>query len=217
MTTIELKEIMPSGYVQWDIYRVIREAWSRYRGIEITTKEITKADFMKNMQFDLYVRIDGTENGKPVIIVILDSSDSGASEIAGTTEKFKLFINSIRSGSPKAEIMLISAKRFQSHVVAWIIENELEPVITRINYSCFKVVYPRMPWVGRFKVLTSEESKKILEHFGQGSSDLKKILTDDPAVIWSGAKSGQIIEIEQDSLRAGIATDYRKVAKIMTL
>jgi DNA-directed RNA polymerase subunit H len=65
-------------------------------------------------------------------------------------------------------------------------------------------------FVPKHRLLSEDEKAKIIEKYG--SPDLfPKILKKDPAIRHLGAKAGDIIEIERESLTAGKSLYYRVV------
>ena len=65
--------------------------------------------------------------------------------------------------------------------------------------------------VPRFRILTEEEKKQVLERFNTTEKKLPKILSDDPAVEVLKAKPGNLLEITRSSKIAGESLYYRIV------
>ncbi len=65
--------------------------------------------------------------------------------------------------------------------------------------------------VPKFRVLSEEEKKTILEKFRTTQDKLPKILEADPIVATLGAKRGDLLEITRDSEVAGQSLYYRVV------
>ena len=65
--------------------------------------------------------------------------------------------------------------------------------------------------VPKFRVLSEEEKKTVLEKFRTTPDKLPKILEADPVVARMGAKRGDMLEITRNSEVAGKCTYYRIV------
>ncbi len=60
-------------------------------------------------------------------------------------------------------------------------------------------------------ITPDDEIQLVLDHFGIEKSQLPRIFQDDPAVKVLGARPGQVIRIERDSITAGKSYYYRLV------
>ncbi len=65
----------------------------------------------------------------------------------------------------------------------------------------------------KFRILSKEEKKRLLERFGLTESKLPKIYSTDPVVKRIGAKQGDVLEIKRKSEVSGESLYYRIVAK----
>jgi DNA-directed RNA polymerase subunit H (RpoH/RPB5) len=213
-TQLQKIAIPLSGYVQWDIYRILHEAFCPYRGIKITTPKITKDELIKNLQFDNYIKFEGTNErtNELYCIALLNQNESGTNEIAMVTEKFRLFINSIKSDKIK-HILIISPCQFGTHVLTHIYENTqgLANMISRYNYDHFKTIIPLGPYCSEHKLLTEDQAKQLLEYHNFEVSNMKRIYTTDPQIIWLGANPGDYVLITRTSQLAGASTEIRRV------
>jgi DNA-directed RNA polymerase subunit H len=208
----ELKQYKSTGHVQWDVYNIVRDAFCPYRGIKIKTPTLTHADLIKNMQFDMYVKIVGeTSKGNKIVITILARNEKGVNEIATMTDKFRLFINSIKE--QESEIIIISPCKFQTHVLNFISDNGLTKRIHRYNYDHFKVVVPLGPYCSPHRILSSEEAQKQIDLHKLDQKEMKKILSSDPQIIWLGAQPGDIIWIDRINPLSGLSSDIRRVIR----
>jgi DNA-directed RNA polymerase subunit H len=61
------------------------------------------------------------------------------------------------------------------------------------------------------KILSEDESAKLLKQFEIKPEQLPKILSNDPVILSIGAKSGQIVKVVRNSQTAKFATAYRIV------
>ncbi|HUT00373.1 MAG TPA: DNA-directed RNA polymerase subunit H [Candidatus Thermoplasmatota archaeon] len=62
-------------------------------------------------------------------------------------------------------------------------------------------------------ILSDKEKKELLEKYNIKTDQLPRILANDPAVISTGAKPGQIVKIIRKSPTAKYATAYRLVVE----
>lgn len=205
----ELKEHKTTGYVQWDVYNVIRNAFCLYRNIKLTTSEITKDQFIKNMQFDNYIKLTGEKDKKNIVIAILARNEKGTNEIAIITEKFRLFINSIKTNVD--EIIIVSPCKFPTHVLKLIYDMDISKKINRYYYDHFKIVVPLGPYCSKHTILSIDETKEIIEQHNLVLKEMKKIYTTDSQIVWIGAQVGQIVRIDRINVNTGKSTDYRRV------
>lgn len=207
-----LKRHKITGHVQWDIYNILRDAFCPYRKIEISTPAITQAELIKNMQFDQFIKIEGTDAKKnTIIITLLNRNEKDSNEIVTITDKFRLFINNVKKDN--AKILIISPCGFQTHVINYIIDNELTNTVYRYHYDNFKIVIPLCPGSSEMRILSSEESDKVIKRYNLDTKDMKKIFTYDPQVIWLGAVHGDIIWINRYNPISGYSSDIRRVIK----
>lgn len=208
----KLTKIQSTGYVQWDVYNIIRNAFCPYRKIDISKSPVlTKDELIKNMQFDNYVKLTGVheETKNKIVIAILGRNEKGTNEIISITEKFRLFINSIKE--QEAEILIIAPAHFQTHVLNFIFESKLDKRIHRYLYDHFKIVIPLAPGSSRHTILSAEESRAEIELHSLNQKEMKPIFMTDPQIIWLGAQPGDIVRIERYNQSSGIGTDVRRV------
>ncbi|NIO22730.1 MAG: DNA-directed RNA polymerase subunit H [Candidatus Aenigmarchaeota archaeon] len=67
--------------------------------------------------------------------------------------------------------------------------------------------------VPKFKILSQEERKQVLERFKITENKLPKVLESDPVVKKLNAKSGDVLEIVRSSDVSGESIYYRVVVK----
>jgi DNA-directed RNA polymerase subunit H (RpoH/RPB5) len=223
---VDLKQIPSTGHVQQDVYNVVRNAFCPYRGIQVKTPVITPQQLIKDMQFDMYVKIVGEQivednekdaQGRPrtkrekLVIAILGRDEKESSPIATTTEKFRLFINSVKE--PDAKIILISPCRFATHVLNYIHDNALGRRIQRCTYDHFKTVVPLGPGCSEHRIATADEVKKFLALHKLDTKEMKRIYTYDPQAIWLGAQPGDYVLIDRVNPLSGRSFDIRRVVR----
>lgn len=211
----DIKRTFNTGYIQWDIYNNITNAFLAYRGIKQTSATLEKEAFIKNMHFDNYVKIEGTKDKTKYTIALLERNERGQNDIVTVTEKFKLFINNIKSAGTK--IYIISPCAFQTHVINYIIGDEsLSNTLELYNYNHFKTIIPLGPWCSKHRLLSEEEASQVLKLFNIDKKEMKKIFMHDPQVVWLGGEPNQIVEIQRINTVTGYGTDYRRVVRSST-
>jgi DNA-directed RNA polymerase subunit H (RpoH/RPB5) len=209
--SIKLKPYKTSGCVAWDVYNIVRDAFCPYRGIKVMTPAINQNDLIKNMQFDMYIKIIGEKDDKKIVIAILGRNEKGVNEIVAITEKFRLFLNNIKEQD--SEIILISPVKFQTHVLNYIAEHGLNKRIYRYDYDNFKIVVPLGPGCGQWRILSPDEAKKQIEIHNLDQKEMKKVYTYDAQIIWLGAQPGDIVWINRFNPLSGRSSDIRRVVK----
>lgn len=211
----KLPQIQSTGHVQQDVYTIVRKAYCPYRGITVKTPEISHNQLIKDMQFDMYVKIVGEygpeEKREKIVIAILGRDEKESNPIATTTEKFRLFINSVKEHD--AKIIIISPCRFATHVINYIHENALAKRIQSCTYDHFKVVVPLGPGCQEHRIATAEEIKKFLALHKIDTKEMKRIYTYDPQCIWLGAQPGDFVIINRLNPLTGRSTDLRRVVR----
>lgn len=211
----KLKQIQSTGHVQQDVYTIVREAFCPYRNITIKTPVISHTQLIKDMQFDMYVKIVGEhqvgDKHEKLVIAILGRDEKEGNPIATTTEKFRLFINSVKEQD--AKIIIISPCRFATHVLNYIQDNALHKRIQRCTYDNFKVVVPLGPGCSEHRIASAEETKKFLELHKLDTKEMKRIYTYDPQAIWLGAVPGDYVLIDRLNPITGRSTDIRRVVR----
>ena len=209
-------EFKPSGYVQWDIYQILKHAFCPYRNIIVKSPDITKDELMKNLQFDNYIKFEGsyTNAGKEekYLIALLNQNDKGVNEISQTTEKFRLFINAVKSEKIK-KIIIVTPSMFSTHVLNFIYDlPNLPNMLSIYNYDRFKTIIPLGPYVPEHILLTTKEAEEFLDYYKMDTSTMKKISINlIPQIIWLGGEIGQYVLIKRLSSIAGYSTDIRKI------
>ena len=219
MANKQLPQIQSTGHVQQDVYTIVRKAFCPYRGITVTTPEISHTQLIKDMQFDMYVKIvgdypvekDGKTTREKLVIAILGRDEKEGNPIATTTEKFRLFINSVKEQD--AKIIIISPCRFATHVLNYIHDNALAKRIQRCTYDHFKVVVPLGPGCSDHRIASVEEVKKELALHKLDTKEMKRIYTYDPQCIWLGAAPGDYVLIDRLNPLSGRSIDIRRVVR----
>lgn len=201
---MSLKQYMPTGYIPWDVYQVTTQHWAPHRGFIVDSPAISQEELTKNMRYAGYVKVVMHHGQTQYDVAILDRLPGGENPIANTTEKFKTFYNGIAN---TASLIIVSPCKFDSHILSHIDEKKYE--LTIFYYEQLKIVLPLTPDYSQHLVLDEKEAAQVKESLK--CSKLKPILMSDPALTWSGGKSGDIIKIIRNSRNTGVAVDYRQV------
>jgi DNA-directed RNA polymerase subunit H (RpoH/RPB5) len=78
-------------------------------------------------------------------------------------------------------------------------------------YHRFAVVVPEHTSVPAHIVMPAEWAAAFLAYYRLNRSSLPVLRASDPAAVWAGARSGQVVMIVRDSATAGIALGWRRV------
>lgn len=199
-----------TGHVQWDIYRIVRDAFCPYRGIVIQSPEITQPELIKHMQFHEHVTVAGhSRAGIPVVIAVLASDQDGVNRVATKSDALVQFLGTVRGAT--TEIIMISPCAYASAVVTQIERRAMGPRVSRYMYSHFKTIIPLGPLCSPHRLLGTDEALAMIAAHGLQRSDMKRIYTYDPQIIWLGAPPGSIIAIERINPVSGRSADLRVV------
>ena len=87
------------------------------------------------------------------------------------------------------------------------------PFYSAYPYYNFACVVPDHQSVPRHRIMSPESVEALLATERIARSDLAAILTTDAAIVWNGAREGQVVEITRDSQTAGTAISYRRVER----
>lgn len=204
-----LPKIQSSGYVQWDIYQILFNAFIPYKGMENDSKEMSQEDFIKQMQFKKYITIDTHTDTHTYKIILLNRNEQNNNDIMTVTEHMKHFLRNVLK--PDIHLIVIGPETPKKHVQTYIKSEPLGHQIQIHNYDRFKIVVPLGPYVPHHTILTPEEEKEMLSIFNIRKNRLKEISHIDPQLIWMNAKFGDIIRIKNLSRLVGSSIDYRIV------
>jgi DNA-directed RNA polymerase subunit H (RpoH/RPB5) len=83
--------------------------------------------------------------------------------------------------------------------------------VTARPYTAFYTCIPECDAVSRYRLLSPAEVGKILEWHRIKMTSLKVLYDNDPALIWLGARPGQVVQEERDSETAQVAVDIFRV------
>ena len=208
----KLVPIYPTGYVQWDIYNIVIRSFCPYRNITVSDDMIPKEQFIKDMKYNGYIKINGIDESRQLYAIsILSQNEKSTNEIASVTEKFRLF-NSTHTSDLK--IIIITPKEFQSHVLRYIVNNKIKNIYI-YHYDEFKIVKPLGPRCGVHTILTPAEQEEYLNHFQISMNNMKKVYLNDPQIIWLGAEGDQIVKTVRQTSATGYSDEYRRVIKVL--
>jgi DNA-directed RNA polymerase subunit H len=83
--------------------------------------------------------------------------------------------------------------------------------IENYSYRKFIIEFPKHELMDKHEIIPSVELDKLLFTLKTQKSKLPKILSHDTAIVWIGARSGQVVRIHRTSETAGTAIVYRMV------
>ena len=85
------------------------------------------------------------------------------------------------------------------------------PYLSLYSYAPFTNVVPDHAIVPPHRTMSAKEVSTLLGFMHKTRADLPMIFTNDPPVIWVGAREGDVVEISRDSHTAAAALYYRRV------
>ena len=92
-------------------------------------------------------------------------------------------------------------------------EKGTAPFFSMYPYHNFALVVPEHHSVPRHRTMTAAEVDAMLTRDRIERASLPVIFTSDAAIVWSGAREGQVVEITRGSQTAGVALYYRRVER----
>jgi len=205
--------IQPTGYVQWTIYKIIREAFMPYRKIDVISPEISQDDFTTELRFKKYVLIQGIDEQKTNInIVIMTRDENGTNRFITFTEDMKFFEKEVVA--PNTKTIVISPAAPAAHVQTFI--NKLDHDSMQIfNYDMFKIVLPLGPYVPLHQIINDPDEEKYIYQtlFKDKKCKIKQIGKYDPQLIWVPGEVGQLVKLTNVSGLTGVSIEYRIIVE----
>lgn len=188
-----------------------------YRNIDTPHTWYDETAFTKEMNTVELVKIKGTRDdvhGKRDIIILLLAPNAEASSSSPAFKKmFKNFITTTQL-TAGIEILVISSIAPSSHIRQQIFTYRREFPNIFIEYDTypkFSIVVPEHILVPKHKIMTTDEYDAAFKLYKINKEDFPKIVSDDPMVLWLGARPGDVLEIERESEAMGVASGYRIV------
>ena len=209
METKEPHRVMPTGYTPWDIYQIVRESWAPYRSFTVDDAKLGKDDVVKAMNIAGYVTVRIHQGDWKGQVAILDRNHGPP--IMGSTEKFKLFYNSVAVAD--VTLFIVAPCRFDSHVLNYIHEKKLEGSIVRIEYDHLKTVLPLGPSSPVHTLMDDAAAAAVKDFFQAKRRPLKPLFTNDGGYVWCGGEHGQVVQISRRN-RMGTGVTYRQIVQV---
>lgn len=213
------------------IIKVIREAFFKYRDLTPTARvpgaelPIFNDDrIISDMEQFSYVRLDAIRNnpkGKRdwVIVLIL----GGSKKKYYHSNEFRTLLNGIESEKLSKdqrldELIIVAEDIFfaKKNLIEVVREMQIKMGTVACNaypYCNFACVIPEHKSVPKHRIMSQIEMEEFLHRERLLRSDLPIILTTDPAIVWLGAREGQVVEIVRDSYTTGTSINYRRVER----
>lgn len=191
------------------IYRNL-EKFIKYRGIQTDYKFVSSEKYSSIINTFQYILIEGTENGKPVYIFLIQPR----SKYEKKTDEFKKLINRLAKNKKGAEILYITEQKISSYINKKIIEYKDEDDLTIFSYTYepFIIVLPECESSFKHEIASSDEVNDYCERLIIQPQMLPKInSTEDPQLVWIGAKRGNVIKVTGRSETAQEVVEFRLV------
>jgi len=203
-------------YIPGDIYSNI-EKLLKYRNINTNYKFLSIDNFAKEINHYGYIIIDGVNNKTNITTYIIlfspGSNYSLKSPDFSSLIKTKLQKNQLENPT---DILIISELPLSNHiekVLSGLREKYPKIFIENHSYNKFIIEIPKHVSVPKHEFATQDEVDNLLKNFYKNKLSFPKILQSDSAVIWLGARVGDIIKITRISETAGTSIAYRIVTR----
>ena len=206
--------------ISWEIYKNV-EKLMKYRNINPNGNFLSENDFNKNFIHNEFITIEGTNtfdmpnriNKFSYILLISPNSNYGLkSQDFKALMKNKISTNFSTKLTEGIDLLIITENQLSTHI---------EKVLTNIrtenpnsfieNYPYFKfaIEIPKHISVPKHEYATEQEINDIIINSYKMKNNLPKINSSDSAIIWLGARIGDIIKITRFSENAGYSIAYR--------
>lgn len=207
---------MADFYPLYNIYKNITDKFINYRGLTVKQTDqvsMVKDTFIEKIQQKGYMIINTTDVNKNfVTIVILKENTEFASKAVALETLIKAL--EYNTGDKMHYIMIVSEGEVNTTI-----KNKIDSIHTSkpkltiliYSYNMFKLVFPESPKILPHRILSADEAKKVLNQLKCDKTSLPRILSNEPILIWIGAKVGDIIEIKRFSQNTKESISYRIV------
>lgn len=204
-------------YAPWEVYNNLQEL-IKYRGIETSYSFADKNKFSKEFNHYEYVTIKGKRNdkhGERPAYIMLFAPDS---KYATKSPDFKKRMSDISFSDMQGhmELLIISEKPLTNFIKKQIIlmkQKNPQLYIETHNYAIFMDIMPKNPIVQKHEIVPDDEARQFFAEIYKTRENIKKILSTDTAVVWLGARPGDLIKIHRISESACIFYERRIVVK----
>lgn len=198
----------------FDIYNNVLVFAKKYRRYEVTSTEIdNERKYISEMESKEYILIECKINGNSTYIFIFNVK----SKFISKSNNFELIEHFIKYNKKQpVDIIIITKDHVNAHIKKKIIAMKKKNiVIHNYIYDNFVQIIPeaKNEVIPEHTVISDQiEIDKVIDDLKIKKIDqLPKIPLHDPAVIWAGGASGDLIKIIGPSESAGFRIAYRVV------
>lgn len=197
----------PMLYAPWIVYQNVI-AMMGYRGITVTSQQLTQDKVATEMNTQKYVTITGRRvvTGKTITSTIMITAPD--SKFTSRTQDFRKLTRDIKTN----EFMVVSDTDMAKHIqkqTAVFKEDNPDVYLEFYSYDIFMYEQPKHESVPKHTVVTDENELRMLKERYTELNKLPQIKADDPSAVWIGLRPKQIVRIERPSATAGEAVAYR--------
>ena len=205
------------------------------RGLSVDTEPPTynKDGIVADMEQFGYVRIDalrarGARGARDwVVILVL----AGNKKCSNNSPDFRKLLDGLDAERPTKEgrldevIVVAEQTFFEKKNLTEVIRDAQHkkqaggpdlggkaPFYNVYPYRNFTFAIPEHESVFPHRIMAADEVELLLSRERISISDLPVIFSTDPAIVWNGGRSGQVVEIKRDSPTAGTSFYYRRIA-----
>ena len=148
------------SYVQWNVYQNLKIFYEDYAHYKIKTPMLNKDNFIKNLQFDNYVKMEVERPDNTVELFFIIELD--LKPLAQVISKLD-------------EDVSIIHPTIMEKVVVKLVNKMPDKTIDYYDYNVFKLILPNYPGAPVYKILNSAEADIICDIFKCDISSFSKI------------------------------------------
>ena len=172
------------SYVQWNVYQHLKIFCEDYAHYKIKDPMLSKDNFIKNLQFDNYVKMAIERPDKTTeLFFIIESDLKSLTQVISKLDE---------------DVSIIHPTAMEKLVVK-LVNKFPDKVIDYYDYNVFKLILPNYPGAPTYKILNSADADDVCNTFKCDISSFSKIKKRDPFGRWFLIKNGDLIRVIYNS------------------
>jgi DNA-directed RNA polymerase subunit H len=189
------------------------------RGLAAGAPLPPQAEFKDLFELKLYARFDGlAPDGRAVVVFLLKEGGKFERHVPDFNSLLDGLGREAAAGLAVSEVVFVGSPALflQNRIMEVVAQRRAlaaekkGPFFYAFHYSIFVTDVPAHVYVPPHH-LASPEDLAGLEFSYTSADALPRIWDNDPPAFWLGARPGDIVRIERDSLTAGVAPEFRLV------
>ena len=198
------------SYTPWVIYENLQIFCEGYKNYTITS-DILKPDiFIKDLQFDGYIKINA--QSEEIKLADKEPKKSEKWSIYIGSSNMKIFFDLLcKDMSNSIVIYEDSLEKNINRVITKVekLQTDKSRVIRTFRYTIFKIILPKLPGAPKYRVLPPSEVTEICNYHRCTPIQFNKLLYTDPMAIWYDIRPGDLVEVTKISEVTGESLGYR--------